>query len=65
MSDPPESALPALEPPAQPPDRYPLPLYLNQKYVFDVLSMMEGALGRPTSRVPGTGARSSTPLARR
>jgi hypothetical protein len=23
-------------------DRYPLPLYLNQKYVFDVLSMMEG-----------------------
>lgn len=25
-------------------DRYPLPLYLNQKYVFDVLSMMERGL---------------------
>jgi hypothetical protein len=29
-------------PEARPPTKYPLPLYLNQKYVFDVLSMMEG-----------------------
>jgi hypothetical protein len=27
-------------------NRYPLPLYLNQKYVFDVLSTMEGGFSQ-------------------
>lgn len=46
---------------AEPPDRYPLPLYLNQKYVFDVLSMMEGGftqLETVTERDAGTAERS-------
>jgi hypothetical protein len=46
---------------AEPPGRYPLPLYLNQKYVFDVLSMMEGGftqLETVTERDAGTAERS-------
>jgi hypothetical protein len=27
-------------------NRYPIPLYLNQKYVFDILAMMEGGLSQ-------------------
>lgn len=57
MSDHPESAQPL----AEPPGRYPLPLYLNQKYVFDVLSMMEGGftqLEAVTERDAGTNERS-------
>lgn len=34
--------------------RYPLPLYLNQKYVFDVLSMMERG-SRNSKRSPQGG----------
>lgn len=27
-------------------NKYPIPLYLNQKYVFDLLAMMEGGLSQ-------------------